>query len=99
MGILRVVEEIISKRPDATVVINSLFPMAELRGAPGGKIMGLDESFGARPGKINHNGNNQQVNNLGNIQNENTNGNGNNQNNNNPKQKIDNNSNHNNNNN
>lgn len=51
MGVLRVVEEIISRRPDSTIVINSLFPMAELRGKPNGKIMGLDESFGGKPRK------------------------------------------------
>mmetsp|Transcript_41073 Transcript_41073/g.98355 ORF Transcript_41073/g.98355 Transcript_41073/m.98355 type:complete len:537 (+) Transcript_41073:106-1716(+) len=33
MGILRVVEEILNKKPDAKIVINSLFPMADLRTA------------------------------------------------------------------
>lgn len=32
LGVLRVVEEILSKKPDAIVVINSLFPLADLRG-------------------------------------------------------------------
>jgi len=32
LGVLRVVEEVLSRKPDATVVINSLFPLADLRG-------------------------------------------------------------------
>lgn len=32
LGILRIVEEILDKKKDATVVINSLFPLADLRG-------------------------------------------------------------------
>ena len=32
LGVLRIVEEILEKKKDAIVVINSLFPMAELRG-------------------------------------------------------------------
>jgi hypothetical protein len=32
LGVLRVVEEILSKKDDAIVVINSLFPLADLRG-------------------------------------------------------------------
>ena len=32
MGILRVVEEILEQKPNAQVVINSMLPMADLRG-------------------------------------------------------------------
>jgi hypothetical protein len=32
LGVLRIVEEILNKKPDAQIVINSLLPMAELRG-------------------------------------------------------------------
>lgn len=32
LGVLRIVEEILAKKPDAKIVINSLFPLADLRG-------------------------------------------------------------------
>lgn len=32
LGVLRVVEEILNKKPNANIVINSLLPMAEFRG-------------------------------------------------------------------
>jgi hypothetical protein len=32
LGVLRIVEEIVNKKPDAYIVINSLLPMSELRG-------------------------------------------------------------------
>ena len=32
LGVLRVVEELLNEKPDAKIVINSLFPMADLRG-------------------------------------------------------------------
>jgi len=50
LGILRVVEEIMNKKPDAKIVINALFPMAQLRNGPSQtKDLGLEESFGKKP--------------------------------------------------
>ena len=54
LGVLRVVEEILAKRPDARVVVNSLLPMADLRG--GGAIKEQDyrdafNTYGGRRGR------------------------------------------------
>jgi hypothetical protein len=53
LGVLRVVEEIMNKKPEAKIVINSLFPMTELRQQvdPQDKDMGLAQSFGGKPTK------------------------------------------------
>jgi hypothetical protein len=47
IGVLRIVEEIMKAKPDAKIVINSLFPMAELRGGllPPSSV-DLERSFG-----------------------------------------------------
>ena len=47
IGVLRIVEEIMKAKPNAKIVINSLFPMAELRGGllpP--SVVDLERSFG-----------------------------------------------------
>lgn len=61
LGILRVVEEIMNAKKDAKIVINSLFPMAELRQRfdPQEKDMGLEESFGEKPQKPKNKGQNK----------------------------------------
>mmetsp|Transcript_12535 Transcript_12535/g.35591 ORF Transcript_12535/g.35591 Transcript_12535/m.35591 type:complete len:504 (-) Transcript_12535:11-1522(-) len=46
IGILRIVEEIMKRKPDAKIVINSLFPMADLRGGPAPTQADLERSFG-----------------------------------------------------
>jgi hypothetical protein len=52
LGILRVVEEIMSKKPHAKIVINSLFPMASLReNINPDRDSGLEQSFGNKPKK------------------------------------------------
>jgi len=50
IGVLRIVEEIRKLKPDAKIVINSLFPMEELRGglSPPTQV-DLERSFGNRP--------------------------------------------------
>lgn len=45
MGILRVVEEILEKRPSATIVINSMLPMADLRGGIYPHVRDYKDSF------------------------------------------------------
>jgi hypothetical protein len=50
IGILRVVEEIMTKRPNARIVINSVFPMTELRGGAYPVISDYKDSF-IRSGK------------------------------------------------
>jgi len=45
LGVLRVVEEILEKKPNAHVVINSLFPMAEARGDVRPVISDYKDSF------------------------------------------------------
>jgi hypothetical protein len=45
LGVLRIVEEIMDKRPDAHIVINSLLPMTALRGDFYPKMTDLAESF------------------------------------------------------
>jgi hypothetical protein len=45
IGILRVVEEILNKRPNARVVINSLFPMTTTRGGRYPVISDYEDSF------------------------------------------------------
>ncbi|KAG7346889.1 hypothetical protein IV203_005958 [Nitzschia inconspicua] len=66
LGILRVVEEIMNQKPNAKIVINSMFPMAELRKQfdPHEQNMGLEQSFGGKPKKTNSNnkGENQKRN-------------------------------------
>jgi hypothetical protein len=59
LGILRVVEEIVNQKPDTNVVINSMFPMIELREKldPNDMDTGLDESFGENSKKNNNNKN------------------------------------------
>jgi len=50
IGVLRIVEEIRKLKPDAKIVINSLFPMAELRGGLSPPTpVDLERSFGNRP--------------------------------------------------
>jgi hypothetical protein len=45
LGILRIVEEILNKKTDARIVINSLFPMADLRGGLKPKSDDYKDSF------------------------------------------------------
>lgn len=45
LGILRVVEEILERRPDARVVINSIFPMTVMRGGLYPVISDIEDSF------------------------------------------------------
>mmetsp|Transcript_11214 Transcript_11214/g.14759 ORF Transcript_11214/g.14759 Transcript_11214/m.14759 type:complete len:573 (-) Transcript_11214:182-1900(-) len=45
MGILRVVEELLNAKPDAQIVINSLFPMSQIRGALYPRITDYQDSF------------------------------------------------------
>jgi hypothetical protein len=45
IGILRVVEEILEHRPDARVVINSIFPMTAIRGGSYPVISDFEDSF------------------------------------------------------
>jgi hypothetical protein len=53
VGVLRVVEEIMNRKPQAKIVINSLFPMTDLRQQvdPQAEDMGLEQSFGEKPKK------------------------------------------------
>lgn len=46
LGILRVVEEILEQRPNAKIVINSIFPMTSLRGGLYPVISDYEDSFG-----------------------------------------------------
>ena len=50
LGILRIVEEILEKRPTAKVVINSIFPMTSLRGGLYPVISDYEDSFGRTMG-------------------------------------------------
>jgi len=50
LGILRVVEEILEKRPNAKVVINSIFPMTTIRGGLYPTISDYEDSFSPHPG-------------------------------------------------
>ena len=50
LGILRVVEEILEKKSDARVVINSLFPMAQLRGGRDPTISEFKDSLNGQRG-------------------------------------------------
>jgi len=45
LGILRVVEEIMERKPNARIVINSLFPMVSMRGDPYPLISDYQDSF------------------------------------------------------
>ena len=45
MGILRVVEELLEAKPNAHIVINSLFPMSRIRGAAYPRIADFKDSF------------------------------------------------------
>jgi len=46
LGILRIVEEILERRPNAKIVINSLFPMTAIRGGLYPVISDYQDSFG-----------------------------------------------------
>ena len=48
MGILRVVEEILTQKPTAEVVINSMLPMADLRGGMYPKITDYQDAFAGK---------------------------------------------------
>lgn len=48
IGILRVLEEILEKRPDAHIVLNSLFPMTTLRGNAYPILSDVEDSFVTR---------------------------------------------------
>jgi lysophospholipase L1-like esterase len=54
LGILRVVEEVITKKPDAHIVINSLFPMTLLRGDMYPYLHDYQDSLGDRRMGIRH---------------------------------------------
>lgn len=45
LGILRIIEEIRKRKPDAEIVINSMFPMARLRGGLNPKKTDFKDSF------------------------------------------------------
>jgi hypothetical protein len=45
MGVLRVVEEILNRKPNAKIVINSLFPMADLRTALNPSLKDLSDTY------------------------------------------------------
>ena len=45
LGTLRVVEEIMSRKPDAHIVINSMLPMADLRGGIFPEMMDFRDAF------------------------------------------------------
>jgi hypothetical protein len=45
LGVLRIVEEILNKKPDAQIVVNSLLPMAELRGGLEPNKLDFKDSF------------------------------------------------------
>lgn len=52
MGVLRVVEEILNSKPNAKIVINSLFPMADLKSALNPNLQDLSDTYKQpRPGK------------------------------------------------
>ena len=55
IGVLRIVEEIQKRQPDAMIVINSLFPMADLRGGVANAVpttpIELQKSYGGPPPK------------------------------------------------
>jgi hypothetical protein len=46
IGVLRVVEEIMNRRPNAKIVINSMFPMTAIRGGLYPVISDFEDSFG-----------------------------------------------------
>ena len=51
LGVLRVVEEILKRRPKTRVVINSLLPMADLRGGPAVSQKDYRDAFSTYHGK------------------------------------------------
>lgn len=53
LGILRVVEEIMERKPNARIVINSLFPMVSMRGDPYPLISDYQDSFENGGGRSN----------------------------------------------
>ena len=54
IGILRVVEEILEQRPHAHVVVNSMLPMADLRGDVYPKATDYQDAFPNRNDKASH---------------------------------------------
>ena len=61
LGVLRVVEEILENKPDAQIVINSLFPMAEVRGKAYPLISDYQDSFEDPKGRKRIRGNQRQL--------------------------------------
>lgn len=49
IGVLRIVEEIMKSKPNAKIVINSLFPMSDLRGGLTPTLQDFQNSYGSDP--------------------------------------------------